>query len=638
MQNPHSIAAQYWGFSSFRPLQEEIIRSIGEARIDTIALLPTGGGKSLCFQIPALANEGIALVISPLIALMKDQVTSLKEKGIKALAIPSGIPFQELDALLDNCLYGNYKLLYLSPERLQQELVLERIKQMNISLIAVDEAHCISQWGHDFRPAYREIHHLRELKPTTPIIALTATATPKVIEDIAEQLHLKTPKLFQSSYHRANLIYTIQHTTDKNYALEQLLKATSGSAIVYVRNRKGSVQIAKYLQSRGVQSRAYHGGMPQDERSKNYVAWRKDSVQVMVGTSAFGMGIDKGNVDIVIHLEIPDSVENYFQEAGRAGRNGQAAKAVLLYNENDLLRLDSQFLKVIPRVSDVKEVYKRLNAYFQISYGEGAQTIHHFNFSSFCQTYKLHTIRTFNALQVLDRNSVISLSQEFTKRATVYFKVSDMALTYYLIKNPGLEEVTKTVLRTYGGIHEQLTAINYSVIANKAQRSIGQVHQALLTLDKDDIIAYEHKSYDTGLSFLVPREDDRTINVIASYIKTQANYKEKQVSQMKAFIKDKEQCRAISLLGYFDEVLPTPCGLCDICLNTKPSAINSNDIHTFVLKALTVRALTSKEIINYLHTEHKALRFRESDILNSLKILLSEDKIAITAANTYTLQ
>ena len=638
MQDPHSIAAQYWGFSSFRPLQEEIINSIGKAHIDTIALLPTGGGKSLCFQIPALANEGIAIVISPLIALMKDQVTGLKEKGIKALAIPSGIPFQELDALLDNCLYGNYKLLYLSPERLQQELVLERIKQMNVSLIAVDEAHCISQWGHDFRPAYREIYKLREIKPEVPIIALTATATPKVIEDISEQLHLRTPKLFQSSYYRANLIYTIQYSTDKNYALEQLLKEIKGSAIVYVRNRKGAIQIAQYLKARGILSTSYHGGMPQDERNKNYIAWRKDSVQVMVGTSAFGMGIDKGNVDIVIHLEIPDSVENYFQEAGRAGRNGQAAKAVLLYNENDLLRLDNQFIKVIPHVADVKEVYKRLNAYFQVSYGEGAQTTHHFNFSDFCQTYKLPTIRTFNALQVLDRNSVISLSQEFFKRATVYFKVSDMALTYYLVKNPGLDEVTKTILRTYGGIHEQLTAINYSVIANKSNSSIAKVHQTLLTLDTDDVIDYEHKSYDTALTFLVPREDDRTINVIASYIKTQANYKEKQVSQVKAFINNKEQCRAISLLGYFGEVLETPCGLCDVCLNAKPAALNSEDIHTFVLKALATRELGSKEIISYLNNEYAAVRFRESDILESLKILLSEDKIVITASNTYKLQ
>lgn len=638
MQDPKHIIARYWGFSSFRPLQEEIITSVGEAKVDTIALLPTGGGKSLCFQVPAIANEGIAIVVSPLIALMKDQIVGLKEKGIKALAIPGGIPFQELDALLDNCIYGDYKLLYVSPERLQQEIVLERIKQMNVSLIAIDEAHCISQWGHDFRPAYREIYHIREIKPNAPIIALTATATPKVIEDISEQLHLKKPTLFQSSYYRANLIYTIQHTTDKNYALEQLLKQTKDSAIVYVRNRKGAIQVAQFLNNRAIVSTAYHGGMSQDERNKNYTNWRKDKVQVMVGTSAFGMGIDKGNVDVVIHLEIPDSLENYFQEAGRAGRNGQAAKAVLLYNENDLLRLDNQFVKVIPSVSDVKEVYKRLNAYFQISYGEGAQTIHHFNFSAFCQTYELHSIRTFNALQILDRNSVISLSQEFTKRATVYFKVTDMALTYYLIKNPGLDEVVKTILRTYGGIHEQLTAINYSVIANKANSTIAKVHQTLLTLDQDDIIDYEHKSYDTALTFLVPREDDRTINVIASYIKTQATYKKKQVAQVKHFIHNKEQCRAISLLRYFDEVLKTSCGLCDVCLKSVTSTNNSKDIHTFVLKALTTRALSSKEILNYLQTEYKEVRFRESEILQSLKMLLSEDKITITVSNTYKLK
>lgn len=622
----HNILKQHWGFDTFRPLQEDIITNVLQGK-DSIALLPTGGGKSLCYQIPAIASEGIAIVVSPLIALMKDQVLSLQEKGIKALSITSGIPYKELDTLLDNCIYGNYKLLYVSPERLQQEIVIERIKHMNVSLIAVDEAHCISQWGHDFRPAYRDIFRLREIKPETPFIALTATATPKVLEDISEQLHLETPKLFQSSYHRPNLTYTITQSVDKYFDLEKVLKQSSGSAIVYVRNRKASVATAQFLKSRGIPTAPYHGGMARDERHKNYKQWREDRLKVIVGTSAFGMGIDKGNVDIVVHLEIPDSIENYFQEAGRAGRNGQPAQAVLLHNENDDLRLDSQFLKVIPQVKDVKEVYKKLSSYFQISYGEGEHTDHRFNFSVFCQTYKLKMILTYNCLQVMDRNSVIALSQEFTKRATVNFKVADIALTYYLIKNPQLDDVVKAVLRTYGGVFEQVTTINYSVVASKAGKSIDQVHKVLLTLGTDDIIEYEHQSFDTAITFLVPREDDRTINVIAPYIKTQANYKKAQVAAIKDFIKNDSECRTIVLLRYFDETLKKPCGHCDVCLARKSGSNNALTLESYIIASITEQPRSSREMVD--------VRFRESELIKTLQKLLSQKRISITPDNKY---
>lgn len=621
------ILTTYWGHSNFRPQQAEIIRNVlaGE---DSIALLPTGGGKSLCYQLPSLLLDGITIVVSPLIALMKDQVMGLQEKGIKALSITSGISYGELDTLLDNCIYGNYKLLYLSPERLQQELVQERIKLMNVSLIAVDEAHCISQWGHDFRPAYRDISKLRSLKPNCPIIALTATATTKVLEDITTLLDLKQPQLFKTSYHRKNLTYKIQLATDKFYELETVLANTQQSAIVYVRNRKATLNTAHFLKGRGITATSYHGGMSREERHKQYLAWRTNKVQVMVGTSAFGMGIDKADVDTVVHLEIPDSIENYFQEAGRAGRAGQESQAVLLYNENDEVRLENQFLKVIPDTHTVKKTYKHLVNYFQISYGEGQDSLHRFNFSEFCGAYKLHTILTYNALQVLDRNSVISLSQEFTKRATINFKVNDFALTYYLLRNNQLDDVVKAVLRTYGSVFEQVTNINYNIIANKAGKTLEQVHQVLLTLDQDDIIDYEHQNFDTAITFLVPREDDRTINVIAPFIKTQENYKKNQVQAVKDYIANDTTCRAIQLMHYFDEVLDEPCGNCDVCRNRTVIKTRTS-IDNAIIDLLKGGAKSSREIAQ--------LAYPQQTIINSIRLLLEQKKIAILPNNTYTL-
>ncbi len=632
INTPEEILQKYWGHKSFRPKQEAIINNVLSGK-DSIALLPTGGGKSICFQLPAILLEGITIVISPLIALMKDQVLSLEEKGIKALAITSGIRFKELDSLLDNCIYGNYKLLYLSPERLEQELVQERIKQMNIALIAIDEAHCISQWGHDFRPAYRNIATIRSPKnfinkPLPPIIALTATATPKVINDITDLLDIKEAHLFQTSYHRPNLTYSVEKTTDKLYKLDTLLSNTNGSAIVYVRNRKATANTAHFLNARGIKAGFYHGGMSREDRHKQYLKWRSNEIQVMVGTSAFGMGIDKADVDLVIHMEIPDSIENYFQEAGRAGRSGQQAKAKLLYNDNDLVRLNNQFIKVIPQVSDAKKIYKHLNNYFQISYGEGQETIHRFNFSEFCTTYKLHNILAFNTLQVLDRNSIISLSQEFTKRTTINFKVNDFALSYYLLRNNQLDDVTKAILRTYGAVFEQVTYVNHSIIASKSGKTIQQVHDTLLTLDQDDIIDYEHQSFDTVITFLVPRDDDRTINVIASHIKSQALYKRSQIEAVKKFIHTSDICRVIQLMSYFNEKLIESCNLCDVCLQKEQERYKA-PIDQAILDILREEPKTSREIAS--------LSYPKEEIIQTIRLLLDQKKIILQDNNTYTL-
>ncbi len=610
-------------------MQEDIITSI-VAKQDTIALLPTGGGKSLCYQIPALAQDGIGLIVSPLVALMQDQVVQLKEKGIKALCIPSGIPLSELDILLDNCIYGNYKMLYVSPERLQQELVIERIKQMNISLIAVDEAHCISQWGHDFRPAYLDIYKLRLLKPEVPIIALTATATDRVVADISIQLSLENQKLFKNSFSRPNLAYTVKYAEDKNYKLEKLLKNCKHSALIYVRNRKATMVTAHFLQSKGITATYYHGGLSKKSRTLHQSQWMKNQSKVMVSTSAFGMGIDKKDVDLVIHIEIPDSVESYFQEAGRAGRNRQESQAVLLYNENDKVRLEKQFISVIPTVKDVKNIYKKLNSYFQIAYGEGQDLLFPFNFSDFCQTYALTSILTYNSLLLLDSNSVLKLSKEFSKKATVTFKVTHMSLSYYLIKNPKFNTVVQAILRTYGGVFEQVVTLNYTLIANKSNSSTDEIHHILSTLDQDDIINYEHQSFDSSILFLRPREDEYTINTISSHIKTYRLTKKKQIENIKTYLANNKTCRSIQLLNYFEEVSNFECGKCDVCIgraSTKKEPIEG--IYQAIIDALKIKPHSSRELCE--------LPFSENAILNTIKTLLEEQKISITPANTYIL-
>jgi ATP-dependent DNA helicase RecQ len=465
---------QIWGFSEFKPLQEEIIESVLHGN-DTVVLLPTGGGKSLCFQVPALAQEGICVVVSPLVALMNDQVTSLQNKGIKAMAITGGIPFGELTTLLDNANYGNYKFLYLSPERLQQEIVQNAIKRMNVNLIAIDEAHCISQWGNDFRPAYKNVHILKELHPGVPTIALTATATPEVLRDTIEQLKLHEHRLFQSSFVRHNLSYQVKKENDKIYRIEQLLKQNTGSAIVYVRSRKNAEEVSKHLNNLGISSTSFHGGITSEEKKMKLESWMSAEISTVVATNAFGMGIDHHNVRFVIHIQLPDSLESYFQEAGRAGRDGAMATAIILYNEDDIRLVKKQFVDSMPSTSDVKKLYRTLHNYFQISYGEGEFTNHSFNFTEFCHIYNLNTLITYNGLNALDRLGVIELSKEFGRRSILKFLVSSPTLLSAFEKNVSFSMVGKTILRMYGGIFETANPINLKLVARKMGMSVDKI-------------------------------------------------------------------------------------------------------------------------------------------------------------------
>lgn len=629
VKDPKEIIERYWGFSQFRGSQEKIITAILKGT-DVLALLPTGGGKSVCYQVPGLAMEGICIVVSPLVALIQNQVDGLKQKGIKALALTGGIPFDEINDLLDNCLYGNYKFLYLSPERLQQDFIRDRIQQMNVNLIAVDEAHCISQWGNDFRPAYLQCAILRELAPLAPVIALTATATAQVAQDIVEHLVLNHPFVVKDSFSRENITFNVIWEEDKLGRLKKLVRETKESSIVYVRTRRLAQETASYLNKNKCTATFFHGGISKKEKVEKLNLWLEDQVQVMVATNAFGMGIDKPNVRLVVHFQIPDSIENYFQEAGRAGRDNKPSQAILITNKTDELQVKSQFLSVLPDVGFLKLLYNKLNNYFQIPFGEGFDETYGLNFNLFCVTYKLNPILVYNGLRILDQNSVISLSDNFLKSSTVQFIASKDHLFDYLEKYKDMALIIQTILRTYGGIFDYDTKINNLLISKKANSSENNVLRVLDQMAKDEIIAYQSKHTDLEITFLVPREDDHTINIFAKKVKAQQLVKVNNVESMLTYIKNKVSCRNVQLLSYFGEK-GVVCGKCDVCLQKTPIDKHIQELIVLdLVKLLQNKAYSSRELI-------QLLPYRENAILKSIQDLLEEGKIKINPKNQYNL-
>ena len=630
MQTALEILQKYWKHDNFRSPQNEIIESVLEGK-DTFALMPTGGGKSICFQVPAMMQEGICLVISPLVALMKDQVQRLQSLGIKAIALTGGIRSDEMISLLDNCEFGNYKFLYLSPERLQSDWILERIKNLPINLISIDEAHCVSQWGQDFRPAYLKISHLKTHFPKVPFLALTASATKTVLGDIVIQLGLEKPVVFQKSFERKNIAYMVFEVEDKLYRVEQILKKNPQPCIIYVRNRKSCSETALQLQSMGFKSTFYHGGLTSKEKEKNMNIWMNEDVQVMVATNAFGMGIDKSNVKTVIHIHLPESIESYYQEAGRAGRDEQKSFAIILTSPADKAQAQSQFLNVLPDKIILKDIYIKLCNYFQVAYGEGINEQFSFNLNHFCQKYGFPILKTFNAIQFLDRQGILSLSQEYSEKITMQFLIESKEVIRYMSLNQQEEPIVLSILRTYPGVYDTQTAINLSLIAKKSNSEESVIHSVLEKLKGLNIIDYHKKNNDATIIFNEVREDERTINRVSKYLEKQNQQKVAQFQAILKYINEKKVCKSKLILDYFGETAKSDCGICSYCISKEAKPTDISLINEKIISLLKIQDLNSREI-------QKLTKNTEDDVIFALQHLLENDSIIIKPNNKYSLK
>ena len=624
------ILKKHWGYDQFRPAQEPIINAILQGK-DTLAMLPTGGGKSLCFQVPAMVKEGVCLVISPLISLMEDQVRNLSEKGISALALTGNIPFYELERLLNNVQSEAYKFLYMAPERLNNEQVLYRLKHTPLSYIVIDEAHCISHWGKDFRPSYLECKRLREWFPSLPIVALTATATDKVQADILELLQIPKATVIKGSLVRPSLAYMTYYIEDKWERLKRILTKNKESSIIYVRNRRLSEELAQHLSEEGFSATSFHGGLSTEEKSQRLGMWKLDDIQVMVATNAFGMGIDKADVRTVIHWDLPSSLEDYFQEAGRAGRDNHKAFAIILYNDNDVKKLVIDTERSQVSIPFLKELYPKLCNHFQIAIGEGDGTTHFFNLADFASRTQMDALKVYQALEILDRNGVLTLSQAFFRKASVQILHSSEEVINYLSQNLPLKELLFFLMRKYAGIHEQHISFRVEKIAANLHISSLEVQQQLEKLQQDGVIAYKSEHTDAEITFLMPRDDDRTINYIAPQVKWFNQHKETQCKDVLSYIEQTDRCNQRFLLSYFGETLKEDCGICSHCIESKQKNLSKERIEVIsqeLLALITYHPMTSQEICC-------ASSYHEWEILHVLTLLLDEERIRLLPTNQY---
>lgn len=622
IEDPRKVLKETWGFDEFRPLQEDIIREV-LAGHDVLALMPTGGGKSICFQVPALCKPGVCIVVSPLIALMKDQVQNLRKRGVNALAIFSGMTQREIDIAFDNCVHGNAKLLYVSPERLKTEMAQSRISQMNVNLIAVDEAHCISQWGYDFRPAYLEIATLRELIPKVPVLALTATATPEVVEDIQKRLNFEKFNVLKKSFSRSNLAYVVLEEEDKLTKLENILRKVPGSAVVYARTRRLTVEVAKYLKARGISADYYHAGLSAERRSQKQDAWVKGTCRVMVATNAFGMGIDKPDVRSVVHLHLPDSLEAYFQEAGRAGRDGKKAYAVLLCNKEDVNALRRNLKLNFPEFKEIQKVYAALGSYFQLAVGSGEGVAFDFEIGDFCKNFQLDPLLTHSCLKVLEQEGWIYLSDAFYMPSTFRVLVNREQLYDFQLRNPAIDPFVKTLLRTSSGAFNQFARVNEKHVAKYLKTSADKVVKVMQHLHKLRLIEYRPVKEKPQLTFLQPRVSAENLRIDHEKYAFRKERYEFRINAAIGYTRDKI-CRSIQLLRYFGEQ-SGPCGICDVCLENAKGGFSAEDYHRYskkILNLLQKEPLTEKEILESFASN------RQEKVIRTLEYLIDEGKVS----------
>jgi len=606
----HEILKRYWGYDAFRDLQEEIITSIGEGK-DTLGLMPTGGGKSITFQVPALAKEGMCLVITPLIALMKDQVENLKSRDIKAIAIYSGMTRQEIIVALENCIFGNYKFLYISPERLDTEIFRVKLRSMNISMITVDESHCISQWGYDFRPAYLKIAEIRELLPDIPVLALTATATPEVVKDIQQRLHFKKENVFRMSFERKNLAYIVRNTDNKTGEILHILNRMPGSSIIYVRNRKRTKETTLFLQREGITADFYHAGLNNDVKDLRQKRWQSGECRVMVATNAFGMGIDKPDVRTVIHLDLPDSPEAYFQEAGRAGRDGEKAYAIILYANSDKAALKKRISDTFPEKDYIKQVYEQLNYYYQMAMGDGLGCMFDFNLEDFCRKYKHFPVPADSALKILTQAGYIEYTDEQDNASRLLFTIHREEL--YKLREMGEQAdlLIQTILRSYTGVFTDYAYIHEDSLAMRTGLTRQQIYDLLIVLAKRRILDYIPHKKTPYIIYKRERVELRHLQISKTVYEERKERYEARIKAMLEYVTSETACRSRMLLHYFGEKNEHNCEQCDTCINRKKSNgvtdSSYNVLRRQILEMLSVQQRTPADLARLIEADKEEI-------------------------------
>jgi ATP-dependent DNA helicase RecQ len=618
------VLKEYWNYEAFRPLQSDIILSIAGGK-DTLGLMPTGGGKSITFQVPTMAMEGTCLVITPLIALMRDQVDNLKAREIKAEMICTGMSRQEIMTTLDNCAFGNVKFLYVSPERLSTELFLKRLKSINICLIAVDEAHCISQWGYDFRPSYLKIAEIRQHLPGIPILALTATATPEVIRDIQLQLNFSEPNCFSQSFARENLAYVVREADDKLSLLTKILTNVPGCAIVYVRDRKKTKEVAEFLVSNGFSANFFHAGLPQHVKNERQAAWKSNQCRIIVCTNAFGMGIDKPDVRLVIHLDLPDSPEAYFQEAGRAGRDGKKAYATIIYSKNDGAKLKRRISDSFPDKERVLDTYNSLGNFYQLAVGSGFEAVYPFDLQEFCKAYKLPLNMTYNALKIMEQAGYIALSDALDNPSRLMISVNKEELYSLRHGNPEWDNIIQVTLRSYTGLFADHVYINEDLIAQRAGSTRETVYNALSQLSKAHIFSYIPAKKTPFITFTSSREDIKHVKLSKDVYETRKERFEKRIKAMQNYAEENNICRSQQLLAYFGQKQETVCGVCDVCIAKKKSSLSTEEFELIVSRIKThisERPVSTNELLRKMNTS-------EDKTKQALRFLLDKNVISI---------